>query len=125
MVSIKNKSKQRVGDLVKAGNVLGEEGFFLKGQCYRETAECHSKEAGILEVDALALGELGSTDFKGKAHNRLAFQRDFKALFSLLEKIHRTKEEWRERAIGMLKQKQANAGEEYTEYFTKNGKGNN
>lgn len=73
MVSIRNKSKQRVGDLVKAGNVLGEEGFFLKGQSYRETAECNSKEAGVLEVDALALSELGSTDFRGKAHNRLAF----------------------------------------------------
>ena len=63
MVTIMNKNKQRVGDVVRGGNVLGEEAFFKPQVLYKETAVCQSGEVGLLAVDAVMLSELGSNNF--------------------------------------------------------------
>ena len=66
MVSLCNKNKQRAGDLVHGGNVLGEEAFFNPDPVYKESAVGHSEEVGLLAVDAELLHGLGSNDFKDK-----------------------------------------------------------
>jgi len=63
MVTIHNSNKQRVGDVVRGGNVLGEEAFFTPNPMYKETAVCHSERAGLLAVNAVMLSELGMTNF--------------------------------------------------------------
>ena len=66
MVTIKNTSNQRVGDVVRGGNVLGEEAFFNPNQSYKETAVCHTEEVGLMAVNAIMLSELGADNFQGK-----------------------------------------------------------
>ena len=102
MVTLQNSNKQRVGDVVRGGNVLGEEAFFTPKPVYKETAVGHTEEVGLLAVDAVLLSELGTNNFQGKGQNMLAYQRDFKALFQLLKEIHATKEAWRSRALSLL-----------------------
>ena len=63
MVTIHNSNKQRVGDVVRGGNVLGEEAFFTPEGVYRESAVCHSQHAGLLSVNAIMLSELGMNNF--------------------------------------------------------------
>ena len=63
MVTIQNANKQRVGDVVRGGNVLGEEAFFTPEPQYKETAVCHSERCGLLAVNAVMLSELGMTNF--------------------------------------------------------------
>lgn len=73
MVTIKNSSGQRVGDVVRGGNVMGEEAFFTPHAVYKETAVCHTDEVGLMAVDAVMLSELGADNFKGKGASMLAF----------------------------------------------------
>ena len=63
MVSIKSESKKRVGDVVRGGNVLGEEAFFCHNPIYKESAACKSDDAGLLMVDAEMLSQLGAEKF--------------------------------------------------------------
>ena len=107
MVTIMNKNKQRVGDVVRGGNVLGEEAFFRPTSVYKETAVCHSAEVGVLAVDAVILSELGANTFQSKGANMMALQRDFRSLFLLFKQIYMTKEVWRERALELLSQQTA------------------
>ena len=102
MVTIQNENKQRVGDTVRGGNVLGEEAFFCPDQSYKETAVCKSEEVGLLAVDAVMLSGLGSDNFQDKRQNMLAYQRDFRALFAVLKEIYTMKEAWRGRALDLL-----------------------
>lgn len=104
MVTIANSNRQRVGDVVRSGNVLGEEAFFCQSAVYKESATCEGEEVGLLAVDAQMLSNLGSTNFQGKGQNMLAYQRDFKALFAIFKQVHLTKEGWRGRAMGILQQ---------------------
>ena len=106
MVTLSNSSKQKIGDVVRGGNVLGEEAFFSQNPVYKESAVCHTEEVGLLQVDAVMLSELGMDNFRGKGSNQLAFQRNFRELFALLRQIHLTKEEWRGRAMAYLTQQQ-------------------
>ncbi len=66
MVTIKNTNNQRVGDVVRGGNVLGEEAFFTPNPNYKETAVGHTDEVGLMAVNAIMLSELGADNFKGK-----------------------------------------------------------
>ena len=72
MVTIQDPSRKRVGDVVRGGNVLGEEAFFCTNPVYKETAVCKVEEAGLLKVDAVMLSELGATNFAGKGMNMMA-----------------------------------------------------
>lgn len=48
-----------MGDVVRGGNVLGEEAFFHPKPVYKETAIGHSDEVGLFSVDASMLHGLG------------------------------------------------------------------
>lgn len=63
MVSLTDKNKKRMGDVVRGGNVLGEEAFFTPSPVYKETAVAHSEEVGLLAVDAIMLSDLGNNNF--------------------------------------------------------------
>lgn len=122
MVTLANSNLQKIGDVVRGGNVLGEEAFFSQNPAYKESAVCHTEEVGLLQVNSALLSELGMDNFQGKGNNQLAYQRDFKALFSLLRQIHLTKEEWRGRAMAYMTAQQVsskNKGNEFTEYRNK------
>lgn len=63
MVTIQDQNKQRVGDVVRGGNVLGEEVFFCPDPLYKETAVAQTAEVGLIQVDAAMLSSLGSDNF--------------------------------------------------------------
>ena len=58
-----------VGDLVRGGNVLGEEGFFCNQPVYKETVTCSSDQVGLLVMDAQSVQGLGLNNFAGKGIN--------------------------------------------------------
>lgn len=49
----------QIGDTVRGGNVIGEEGFFTKEPKYKETVKVLSKDAALMRVNAHALAQLG------------------------------------------------------------------
>ena len=55
-----------MGDVVRGGNVLGEEAFFCPDPVYKETAVAHTAEVGLIQVDSAMLSGLGAENFKGK-----------------------------------------------------------
>lgn len=120
LVTIQDPSRKRVGDIVRGGNVLGEEAFFSANPVYKETATCKVEEAGLLRVDAVMLSELGATNFAGKGQNMMSLQKDFKALFQLLKSIHLTKEQWRGRALGLIAQQAVENDTSFTEFKQEN-----
>ena len=63
MVTMQSVNKQRVGDVVRGGNVLGEEAFFSPKSVFKETAVGNTEEVGLLVVDATMLSGLGRNDF--------------------------------------------------------------
>ena len=63
MVTILSKDKKRVCDIVRGGNVLGEEAFFSPKSVFKETAVGNTEEVGLLVVDATMLSGLGRNDF--------------------------------------------------------------
>ena len=69
MVTLSSSNKQKIGDVVRGGNVLGEEAFFSQNPVYKESATCHTEEVGLLQVDAVMLSELGMDNFQGKGAN--------------------------------------------------------
>ena len=73
MVTLSNSNKQKIGDVVRGGNVLGEEAFFSQNPQYKESAVCHTEEVGLLQVNAAMLSELGMDNFQGKGAGQLAF----------------------------------------------------
>ena len=40
MVTLSNSKTQKIGDVVRGGNVLGEEAFFSSNPVYKESAVC-------------------------------------------------------------------------------------
>ena len=59
-----------MGDVVRGGNVLGEEAYFTPGQpSYRESAAIESEDAAILQVNAACVAELGMETFASKGQN--------------------------------------------------------
>ena len=48
MVTLANNNLQKIGDVVRGGNVLGEEAFFSHNPAYKESAVCHTEEVGLL-----------------------------------------------------------------------------
>lgn len=63
MVTIQGMDKKRVCDVVRGGNVLGEEAFFSPKSVYKETAVAHTEEVGLLVMDAAMLHSLSSNNF--------------------------------------------------------------
>jgi CRP-like cAMP-binding protein len=48
-----------IGDVVRGGNVVGEEGFFLKVPKYKESVKCLSKDAALMRISAASLSQIG------------------------------------------------------------------
>ena len=53
-------SNTSIGDIVRGGNVLGEEAFFDKKPKYRESVRCYTDDAALLRVNAGSLASLGT-----------------------------------------------------------------
>jgi hypothetical protein len=63
MVKLTDSNGQSIGDVVRGGNVLGEEAFFAKKSLYRESSCVESLDAAVLQVDADNLRKLCLSKF--------------------------------------------------------------
>ena len=72
-------------DVVRGGNVLGEETFFQK-HFYKEDAWVESSEACVLQVSAECMNQMRYDRFMDKATNqRYGLVNDFRQLFQFLQ----------------------------------------
>jgi hypothetical protein len=71
MVKFTGENNGSVGDVVRGGNVLGEEAFFVpSAPIYKESATVESNDAAVLQVSAETIADLGTSNFPGKGQNQ-------------------------------------------------------
>lgn len=93
------REEGEICDIVRGGNVIGEESLFGDNRTCMESVENRSKKCVLYRLGAAELIQMQTCQFQSLGSiGRAQHEQDFRALFDLLARTHKIKEQWRKKA---------------------------